>query len=385
MPNRNRPPLSSHSLRIAIVGAGLGGLTLARVLHVNGIPAIVYEGEASPTARLQGGLLDIHAYNGQLGLKAASLYDKFLGLVLPGEDAKRVVDRHGTVLFDKPASGSTAKPEVDRGALRQLLIESLPDGVIQWGRKLVNVCALSDGRHALAFHDGSTMTADLLIGADGAWSRVRPLLSPEQPLYVGTLFIEARLFDGPVRHRASAEAIGTGTLMAVEPGKAILAHHHANGTLHTYIALSKPQAWLDAIDFGRPLAALRKIADEFAGWVAPLRALVTASDTVPVVRRIHALPVDHRWERSPGVTLVGDAAHLMSPFAGEGANLAIFDGAELAHALRDHPDDIEKALTLYEAALFSRSAAVAEQTAQNHLRFFGEEAPWSVVRMFSAH
>lgn len=383
MPSCNKPPMSSHGPRIAIVGAGLGGLTLARVLHVSGIPAIVYEGEASPTARAQGGLLDIHEYNGQLGLKAAGLHDEFLALALPGEDAKRVVDRRGTVLLDRPSSGSTAKPEVDRGALRRLLVESLPDGVIQWGCKLVKARTSADGSHELAFENGLTATADVLVGADGAWSRVRPLLSSEKPIYVGTVFIEAQLFNGPVCHRASADAIDTGTLMAVEPGKAILAHRHANGTLHTYIALNKPQAWVDAIDLSQPAGVLREVAEEFAGWAAPLRALATRSDTAPVVRPIHALPVDHRWDRTQGVTLIGDAAHLMSPIAGEGANLAIFDGAELAHALRDHPGDIERALASYEKTLFSRSRDFAEQTARNHLRFFGDEAPWSVVRMFS--
>jgi 2-polyprenyl-6-methoxyphenol hydroxylase-like FAD-dependent oxidoreductase len=376
---------SSFKSQIAIVGAGLGGLTLARVLHINGIQASIYEAETSSLVRDQGGLLDIHEYNGQLGLKAAGLYEKFLSLILPSEDAKKVVDRHGNVLLDKPGLGSLAKPEVDRGNLRQLLIESLPLDAIKWGHKVAKTNHLNDGRYQLTFSDSSSITADLLVGADGAWSRVRPLLSSVKPTYIGTTFIETNLFDGDSRHKPSADAIGTGTLMAVEPGKGILAHRYANGTLHTYIALNKPEAWISGIDFSNPITALKRIAAEFDEWAPPLKALITDSETRPVVRLIYALPTKHRWERIPGVTLLGDAAHLMSPFSGEGANLAIYDGAELGKAICANPNDIEAALVEYERALFPRSEAAADRTFRNHQRFFGADAPQSVVELFSEH
>ncbi|MEU6462864.1 NAD(P)/FAD-dependent oxidoreductase [Streptomyces sp. NPDC046976] len=367
---------------IAIVGAGLGGLTLARVLQAHGITATIYESEASATTRAQGGLLDIHEETGQVALRAAGLYDQFLALVRPGEDAKRVVDRHGTILFDLPADPGSARPEVDRGELRRLLIDSLAPGTIRWGHKLASVRRRAEGGYDLAFADGSATHADMVIGADGAWSKVRPLLTPAEPLYSGTCFIEIALAADAQDCRASVAAIGSGTLMAVAPGHGIIAHRCADGQVRGYVALNKPEEWLRSIDFGDPSAGLRRLADEFDGWSPLLTAFVTRSDAEPLLRPIHALPVGLRWDRVPGVTLVGDAAHLMSPFAGEGANLAMYDGADLAGKLVEEPD-VEAALTAYEERLFPRGRDAADRSAKNLEVFFGQEAPQSVAALFS--
>jgi 2-polyprenyl-6-methoxyphenol hydroxylase-like FAD-dependent oxidoreductase len=369
---------------VTIIGAGLGGLTLARVLHVHGIAATVYEAEASANARAQGGMLDIHEYNGQLALKAAGLFEEFLEIIHAGGQATRVLDKKGNVLLDEPDDGTGGRPEVARGDLRRILLNSLPADTVRWGHKLTAVSPLGDGWHMLTFADGSTVTTDLLVGADGAWSRVRPLLSEAMPAYVGTSFIETYLFDSDTRHKASAEAVGGGALFAVAPGKGILAHREPNGVLHTYVELNKPKDWIDSIDFSDPVTALARVVKEFDGWAPELTALITDGETDPVPRPIYALPVEHRWARVPGVTLLGDAAHLMIP-SGEGANLAMFDGAELGRAIAANPGNVEAALMAYEKDLFPRSASEAAEAEQVIKVCLGPNAPQGLIDFFTSH
>lgn len=370
---------------IAVVGAGLGGLALARVLHVHGIDAALYDLDASPTARVQGGMLDIHEDSGQQALRAGRLYEEFLALVHQGGQAVRVLDKDATVVLDQPDDDAGGRPEIDRGDLRDLLLGSLPEGTVRWGAKVTGARPLGDGRHEVALADGTVFTTDLLVGADGAWSRVRPLVSDARPAYTGVSFVEADLHDADLRHPVSAEVVGGGMLFALGEGRGFLAHRETDGSLHVYAALESAEEWLDGVDFTDTEAAKARVLEHFADWDKSLRALVADADGALVPRRIHALPVGHRWQRVPGVTLLGDAAHLMSPFAGEGANLALLDGAELGLALAAHPGDTEAALAAYEEKLFPRSERSAAESAQQGDALFRADAPQRLLNLFTAH
>lgn len=360
---------------ISIIGGGLGGVMLARILVSNGIEALVFESDASRSARHQGGMLDLHVESGQAALRAGGLFEAFQARVLTDGDATRVMDRDGHVLLDERGNGE--RPEIERGALRDLLIDSLPEGVIRWDHRVHEIRRDGDA-FAITFANGRTHRATTLVGADGAWSKVRPLVSSTKPAYLGLSFVESRITRAKERHPRLAAVVGDGSLLAVSPGMGILAHREPNDEICAYAAITAPPEELERIDEARVLSA-------FAGWSEDLRGLVAAHEGPLLVRAIHALPVGHRWSRVPGVTLVGDAAHLMSPFAGEGANIALFDGAELARAILEHPGDVEAAFAAYEAPMFERGARAAADSVQGLELCFGDDAPRSIVRFFTSH
>ncbi|WP_285575321.1 FAD-dependent oxidoreductase [Actinoallomurus iriomotensis] len=370
---------------MAVIGAGLGGLTLARVLHVGGVETPVFDLDADRHARTQGGMLDIHEDSGQAALRAAGLHDDFRALVLPGGEAMRILDKHGTVLLEQSDEDSShGRPEVDRGQLRDLLLDSLPDGTVRWDSKVVSTRTLGDGRHEVTLTDGTVLTADLLIGADGTWSRVRPLVSDARPAYTGVSMVECDLQDADARHPEAAAVVGGGMLFALSDARGFLGHRESDGSLHVYATVRTGRSWLDGIDFADTETAKKAVLEEFADWHPGLRALVADADGELVPRSIVALPVGHRWDRVPGVTLLGDAAHVMSPFAGEGANIAMQDAAELAQALIGHPGDTETALAAYEDAMFARAEVAAADSAANLELCLAGDAPHGLVAQFAA-
>jgi 2-polyprenyl-6-methoxyphenol hydroxylase-like FAD-dependent oxidoreductase len=254
------------------------------------------------------------------------------------------------VLMAEADDGTGGRPEVNRGDLRNMLLAGT-----EWGKKLAGAKSL---------------------GEKG--------------------YVETYLYSADERHAPSAKAVGTGAMMALSHGKGVMAHREPNNVLHTYVALHRSKEWIQSIDFNDTSTAAStkaraRVAAEFDGWAPEIRALITDGESAPVLRMLHTLPADHRWARGAaaevGVTLLGDAAHLMIP-SGEGANLAMFDGAELGKAIAAAAaidGNFEAALQRFEEDMFKRSGAEAIESKRMHTIFFDERSPQGLLDFFASH
>ncbi|NJP28978.1 FAD-dependent monooxygenase [Microbispora sp. SCL1-1] len=346
--------------RISIIGAGPGGLTCARILQRHGIAVTVWDRDPDADARDQGGSLDLHEEDGQLALREAGLLEEFFALArFEGQEMRRL-DPAGRVLAHHlPAEGEMISPEIDRGQLRDLLLRSLAPGTVRWGRTLESVSRPIGGPRTLTFTDGTAVEADLVIGADGAFSRVRAAVSPATPRYTGVGFLEAWFDDMDSARPELAELVGRGSAHAADGDRGLFAQRNSGGHMRVYIMRRVPLDWIAANGL-RPedtegIRAL--LLREFAAWSPRLLRMITDNDGPYVDRPIFALPVPHTWEHSPSVTLLGDAAHLMPPL-GVGVNLAMLDAAELALALVGSAT-VGDAVRGYEKTMLPRSAETA--------------------------
>jgi 2-polyprenyl-6-methoxyphenol hydroxylase-like FAD-dependent oxidoreductase len=372
--------------RIAVVGAGPGGLTLARILHVHGLEAMVYEREAFSSIRPQGGSLDMHPDSGQYAIERAGLTTEFKRIARYEDQESRIYDKHGTLLMiDDDVTGQN-RPEVDRGQLRQMLLDSLPANVIRWDHELTSIKPQGNGRYELVFRNGASERFDLVVGADGAWSRVRPLVSEAQPVYSGVAFVELGIDDADERHPELARLVGRGLTFFVGESKALIGHRDSNAHLGIYATLRAPEDWIEkgGLDISSPHRMKTSLAAHFEGWSESLLELIYRSGDRVTPRSIHALPVGHRWEHRPGVTLLGDAAHLMSPFGGDGANLAMQDAADLALALVEG-GDWRAAIPSYEAAMFLRAEPSAAQARDGIDQIISEDGLSQILQAMQEH
>ncbi len=356
---------SARHPRVAIVGAGLGGLTCARVLQRHGHPVTVFERETSAGARPQGGTLDLHADTGQAALRAAGLLAEFQALARPEGEEWRVLDfADASLLAHHGPRAEGGRPEIDRGQLRRLFLDSMTEGTVRWDRAVSGVEPQADETCRLLFADGTAEDFDLVVGADGAWSRVRPALSDAAPRYTGVSFVETGFDHCDTRHPGLARLVGSGSLLVKGAGRSLVAQRNSNGHIRAYAALRAPRDWhaTAGVDLADQQAVRAHLLTMFDGWDESLRYVLRHGDSAFVNRALYVLPAAHTWQHVPGVTLLGDAAHLMPP-VGLGANLAMLDGSDLAHALVTRTGGVDDAVRAYESVMLPRSVEAATESA----------------------
>lgn len=318
----------SQKPTVAVVGGGPAGLTAAVILKRGGYHVHVYESESSEQQRTQGGTLDLHEDSGQVALQRAGLLEAFRAIARHDDQEERLANHltGNVVVGHMGPDGEIDKPEIDRGDLRKLLLEAMPADAIRWGHHLERIDAGKKRLHKLVFTNGLQTEVDVVIGADGAWSKVRSFLSASQPIYTGITF-----FEGWIEQPSEdvAELVGRGTLFCFGGEQAIFAQRNGGGRICVYAALKRANEWLNTQIEQIGLRLL--ITESYVGWALNLRHLLDMCGDF-VRRPIYTLPADFEWAPREGVTVVGDAAHLMPP-VGVGVNLAMLDASDVAAAI----------------------------------------------------
>jgi 2-polyprenyl-6-methoxyphenol hydroxylase-like FAD-dependent oxidoreductase len=371
--------------RIAIIGAGPGGLTLARILYLHGIAVTVYERDVHSLSRPQGGSLDLHEDSGLLALERAGLSDAFQTIARYDDQGTRLLAKNGQVLFDDQNASGGNRPEVDRTALRSLLLNSLPPTMVRWNCALLGPADAGEGSWNLSFDHGNEGPFDWVVGADGTWSRVRPFVSTYEPQYSGLCFVEFGINDIDRSHPELATLVGRGMLNVVGDGKALIAQRNGNSHVRGYAIFRVPMGWVEKrFDFTLASAVRDGLVQEFAGYSDKILDLFRASSDDFAVRPIFALPVGHSWVHRPGLTLIGDAAHVMSPFGGDGVNNAMLDAAELAHLLIERRL-CNNAVAEYERMMFDRLVPSAKCAAEGAATCLSHDGLALTLAMFQSH
>ncbi|KAI0634420.1 monooxygenase FAD-binding protein [Trametes polyzona] len=380
--------------RIAIIGGGPSGLVLLVTLHKRGIPATLYEREPSSDSRAHlGGMLDLEWETGQRAMRENGLLDVFLKNSRREAEEVRFCGKSGEVLMHLPGKEPTdenlrdSRPEIDRRVLRQILLDAAPSDSVKWGYALSSIKPLEGGQHELTFSNGVVTVADFVVGADGAHSRIRPLLSPAVPLYHGVNGTELSVSPDVVsrpENKDVNDAIGRGSCYVVQDKRMLAFQRNGSGRIRLYAWHQDPLEWTLPED---PKEAKKVLLEIYSDWTPWMKKFIELADENAIYPRpLFYLEVGHRWEHKPGVTLIGDAAHLMSPFSGMGANLAMRDGLELGIVLAEtiskgaSAEEREAALAVWEAEMFEKVGKFAAFTKKNLDKSFGPDTPHALLK-----
>lgn len=373
--------------QIAIVGGGPAGLALAKLLQMKGANIKVYERDRDRDVRVQGATLDLHEGTGLEALKRAGLLDEFYKHHRPVASKMRLVDRMLNIAFeDHDFSVITAetRPEIDRAPLRDILLNSLiPDTVI-WDSQFISMEKEKKGWR-LHFKNGANVYADLVIAADGANSRVRPYLSDIKPVYSGIILVEGNIYNADKNSPKLFAFAKGGKVMAFDNEQFVGYGTKGDDSIMFVVNFKAPENWLSqsGIDFNNKEEVLKWFKKEFAGWSEEWFEFFTNDAVYFIPRPQYYFPFDQCWETDESLTMIGDAAHRMPPYAGEGANVALQDAFELAECLTgDQYADIKTAIAVFEKGMVARGARATKDTLENSERMFSKTGLAQITAFF---
>jgi len=378
--------------KIAIIGGGPGGLTLARLLQLKGADVKVYERDINKDVRIQGGALDLHTESGLAALDKAGLLGEFKKNYRPGAELNRVTDHQGEIYADQHAEETKLnfgdknyRPEIDRGPLRDILLNALEPDTVFWDSHILSVEKIQDN-WKLVFQNGNTCIADIVIGADGANSKIRPFVTGIKPLWTGITMLEGSIKDSGKTAPIIHNLLKGGKIFAFGNEKTLIVSSKGDGSLGFAVSCKTDEFWYkeSGIDFKDNKQVLAWFKNEFPEWSSIWWELFENEETLFIPRPQYCMPLNQKWDAQSNITLIGDAAHWMPPFAGEGVNMAMLDALELSESLTavTHTS-IQTAIANYEKKMFRRFAKVGQGTLFNTRWMHKPSALNDMLVMFS--
>lgn len=366
--------------KIAIIGAGPAGLTIAKLLQQEGIDVTVYERDKDAKTRIWGGTLDLHKGSGQDAMKSAGLLENYYAKGKPM--GRTVTDKQGKILFSAPPQYDT--PEINRNELRQLLLDSLANDTVIWDRKFTDL-EEHNGKWLLHFENETEAVADFVIGANGGMSGIRKYVTDAQVKYTETYIIQGEVIQPEITCPALYQLCNDNILMIADNGINLVANPDNNGALTYNVTFRKSEKWIheNGLDYNDTGSIIQFLSEMFSTWHECYRQLFH-STTFFAGLPTKKISLDNPWKdhRILPITLIGDAAHLMPPFAGQGANTALMDALILSDNLTNGKFvTIEAAILDYEQKMTAYAKEAQLETAVNEIDM--HEPGFSFKKRFS--